>query len=192
MDIQFQNTYKQPHFNAHFLNKSIIQEMNSRTKKYNKKVVNFVEFDFKNKDDLIAMADALNIWVDDEYGKKILDVAKRIINLNAISNNNRIFLLTTQTKNFVKLDKNKILGMAHMMTFPNVFPELRYLQVHPKNKFNENKRQYKHIGKSIINSLKKIYSNITLISSYKSALFYEHLGFNISDIDLLKYTWIQK
>ena len=67
---------------------------------------------------------------------------------------------------------------------------MEFFQVNPKYKHGASKREYKHIGTGILNSLKELYKNsIELSSTYEAAKFYEKQGFKITDNDLLKFRW---
>lgn len=71
--------------------------------------------------------------------------------------------------------------------------ELKFFQVNPKLKYGISKREYKHVGAGILDSLKELYKNsIELDSSYQAAEFYEKQGFKIIDKDKLRFRGTDK
>ena len=106
-----------------------------------------------------------------------------------------IYALTEQKEDFDRLNPLKILGIAEMRedNFRPKFKQLHYLQVKPGviNVNNSGRKFYKYTGTAILNSLKKIYKNISLFSFENKNVkqFYEKNGFIEDFMGKNHYIW---
>lgn len=183
------NNINNTKFGAKFINNVKIQQFDSNTGDFRPKRASFVEFDPKNKKDLFAIRNATKDWDGDLFGRHIALQAEKIAKRYTSPYINHIYLLTSQLDNFEKLDKNGILGLAQM-EINNNKNNLHFLQVKPSSTFLHTERNYKKVGASIIESLKKLYKrNISLISTTKAVNFYMNQGFELINEDMLKFGW---
>ena len=183
------NNINNTKFGAKFINNVKIQQFDSNTGNFKPKRASFVKFDPKNKKDLFAIKNATKDWDGDLFGRYIAQQAGEIAKRYASPYINHVYLLTSQLDDFEKLDKNEILGLAQM-EIDNDNNHLNFLQVKPSSTFLHTKRDYKKVGASIIESLKKLYKrNISLISTTKAVNFYMNQGFELINEDMLKFGW---
>lgn len=166
-------------FKAQPLNNIKVQKFCKKSKSFVPINTTFVKIDAKNKYDLAAVEAAAEKWKDAKYMKKIATASHW---MNAIPI--EIYALTTQEKNFNKLDYKRILGFAEMRPDNNDerFTALYYLQVKPQamDIFTpQTEKTYKKVGSSILTSLKKVYKNISLFSEDNTIIkmFYKKNGF---------------
>lgn len=192
MKINSQNSID---FRAKFLCNTEIKKFNHKTNVYSPLKVSFLEYEPDNLKDLITITETATSWKKQQYAKKIALNAK-LISVGFLSNlKNHIYILTKQKESFDKLNSQDILGLAHMLNEENPIPdELVLFEVKPDFRYEKNKKkEYKNIGKSIIDLLKNIYCNsIKVFSSYTAANFYEKQGFEIIDTNVLEYLWKNK
>ena len=175
------------HFGAKFIKNVNIQKYNSKSHLYSNTKANFVKFEPENQSDINAIVSTAKAWKDQTFAGAIAQRAMYIVNGILNKDTNHVYVLTTQQSNLKKMKPGKILGMAHMSCEPEE-NELKFFQVNPKQKYGASKREYKHIGTGILNSLKELYKNsIELSSTYQAAEFYEKQGFKA--IAPLRYRW---
>lgn len=177
-------------FGAKPINTVIIKKFDKRAKKFVDYPATFVKLEPWNRSDIVAVDKAAENWKDSKYASKIA-VAARWINQIPVE----IYALTVQSKNFNRLKPGKILGLAEMRKDSSRPKEdwLYYLQVNPDamNVNSDGKNSYKHVGSSILKSLKKIYSDMFLYSEDNPNIekFYQNNGF-IEDYILERhYHW---
>ena len=168
-----------------------------KIKKFDKKAKDFVDFPATfiklepyNEFDLMAVDEAAQKWKDAKFIRKIA-TASHWMKEAPID----IYAITAQKKKFDKLNPDEILGFAEMRndnSFPG-FKWLYYLQVKPDaiNINNTGKKIYKHVGTSIIKSLKKVYKNISLYSENSPNImkFYKKNGFIEDSAAERHYLW---
>lgn len=177
------------HFGAKFINNVPIKKYEPSCNCYMYEPAAFVEFDPKNANDLKAIDSAVVDWRGQFFAEDILKKAI-LMNQSSLVGDSKIYMLTTQEKNFDKLDGLKILGLAEMEQKPNQPSELVHIQSKPDTTYGSSNRKYKLVGESILNSLKKIYSkSIELTSAYWATNFYEHNGFEMIDPMYFRYRW---
>lgn len=179
-------------FGAKPINKVNIKKWDKNSKTFEKFPATFVKIE-SNKLDLSAINNVAQKWKGATYIKRIATNSHWMDMRDYVEID--VYALTTQEKNFDKLKPNKIIGVAEMRSDekrPN-WRKLHYLQVKPDfiNIDNSDKKKYKNVGKAIVKSLKKIYSNISLYSDDIKSVkeFYERNGF-ISDYSTINhYSW---
>ena len=165
-------------FGAAPINRIKVQKLNKNKKKFEDYFVNFVRLEPYNKKDLEALEFLTQKWKDAKYVQQI-STAAHWMKEKSIN----VYALTNQKRNFEKLQADKILGHAEMRKDEHD-PEniiLYHLQARP-SAMNVNKTgrvNYKHVGSSILSSLKKIYDDISLFSDKDDNIenFYRRNGF---------------
>ena len=168
-----------------------------KIKKYDKNIKNFVDFpatfvklEPNNYFDIKAADVCASKWKDAKYIQKIATASHWMESVPL-----SIYAVTTQKNKFNKLKPNKILGFVEMRKDENrpIYDWLYYLQVKPQaiNVNNSESKSYKHVGKSIIASLKKIYKNISLYSEDNDNIekFYQSNGFIQDYTGVKHYVW---
>lgn len=187
------NTYPAPNFRAKFIKKVPVQKLDFATKRYKTTQASFVEFEPKNLQDLKALAKAQSAWDGEFFAADIVKAAAKMFQGELKQPKNRIFVLTTQSDDCRNLNKDSILGMVQMVGGKAALAELKFFQVRPDLSYNKVHRDYKGVGKAILDSIKEIYTKaIKLQSCYSAANFYEKQGFEIMDTGLLMYLWSPK
>lgn len=187
------NTYPAPNFRAKFIKKVPVQKLDFATKRYKTTQASFVEFEPENLQDLKALAKAQSAWDGEFFAADIVKAAAKMFQGELKQPKNRIFVLTTQSDDCRNLNKDSILGMVQMVGGKAAQAELKFFQVRPDLSYNEVHRDYKGVGKAILDSIKEIYTKaIKLQSCYSAANFYEKQGFEIMDTGLLMYLWSPK
>lgn len=187
------NTYPAPNFRAKFIKKVPVQKLDFATKRYKTTQASFVEFEPENLQDLKALAKAQSAWDGEFFAADIVKAAAKMFQGELKQPKNRIFVLTTQSDDCRNLNKDSILGMVQMVGGKAALAELKFFQVRPDLSYNKVHRDYKGVGKAILDSIKEIYTKaIKLQSCYSAANFYEKQGFEIMDTGLLMYLWSPK
>ena len=178
-------------FCAKPINDVIIQKYNKKTGLFDHLSVKFIKIEPDNKNDIRAIDKAAQKWTDAKYIRKIATASHWSGSLPI-----DIYAVTTQKDKFNMLKPNRILGFAEMRKDKN-FPKydwLYHLQVKPEaiNVNNPNpQKEYKHVGTSILNSLKKVYKNIFLYSEDSPNIekFYRDNGFIEEYIFNRRFYW---
>ena len=177
-------------FGAKPINDITIKKYDRKKKDFINIPVKFVMLESDNRSDIKVLDKIANQWAKADYMRRIA-TASHWMNELPIS----IYALTTQKDKFEKLKSSKILGFAEMRKNEN-FPDydwLHYLQVKPEaiNTQKGENKTYQYVGTSMINSLKRIYRNISLFSADSPYVenFYRKNGF-IEDYMLTRhYLW---
>lgn len=147
---------------------------------YKQVPASFVELDITSKDDLIALRNIAQDWKNnDRFAAEIYNDFK--YDFKYPTDEDRYFVLTKQDANHNKLDYSKALGVAKLYKSEDKPMLIDYLQTNPKYINTNSKKlpEMKHIGKTIVESLKKILNNreIWLYTDSEIVPFYEKLGF---------------
>ena len=176
------NNVNNINFEAKPLNKIVVKKYNKDKKRFVPTTATFVKLEHENQFDLTAISKAAKKWKNSKYIQRIATASHWMHQIPI-----KVYALTTQEKNFNKLNYKDILGFAEMRPDYNIenFNELYHLQVKPEARNIDktlSKKKYMHVGSSILTSLKKIYKNISLYSAGGSDLdkFYKRNNF-ISD-----------
>lgn len=177
-------------FGAKFINKVTIQKFDKKTKGFVDYPANFVKLESGKHSDIKVVDKAAEQWKGAKYIQRIA-TASHWMDATSID----VYALTTQKNKFENLKYSKVLGFAEMRNDERrpKFKWLYYLQVKPsaQNIDNSGKKDYKHVGSSTLQSLKKIYKNISLFSADSPNIeqFYESHGF-IQDYEgKAHYVW---
>ena len=122
----------------------------------------------------------------------MIDIANVVDDLSigaADSERYQVYALTSQNRDFDKLCSDDILGLAEVENGEKAV-ELDYLQVNPQFIFGSQCPLFREVGTGIVDSLKSLYNKvIELTSAYSATEFYEKNGFEIFDINKLRYRW---
>ena len=166
----------------------------TKIKKFDREKTGFVELPVnfvKLEPSDIRIIDVLaETWEGAEYINKIA-TASHWMKTVPID----IYAITEQKNNFDRLDPLKILGIAEIRNddMRQGFKQLHYLQVNPEaiNVDNNGRKFYKLTGTTILNSLKKLYKNISLFSNENTNVkkFYENNGFIEDFMGKNHYIW---
>ena len=150
-----------------------------------------IEINTSSLEEINILEETVNDWGDkDSYGKTIVNDAKNIGILPSKRDTGKIYALTLQQDEFDKLEGDKILGLCEVTLLDKDKVEINFLQTKPEHKYNDNKSEYKHIGKSFVRMLQGIrFKTIVVQAAYNAANFYEKMNFKIIDVDKLIYEW---
>lgn len=140
--------------------------------------LSFVQIDTKNTSDIIALKELGYMYGKNTYFSDIFDNANLDYLYGFNSKYKQYYALTTQTKDFNKLDSEQILGLVQVEPDEH-YNEIKYLQVLPTQNYSNPEREYKNIGSSIIDTVTKIYPNkkLMLYSTDAALNFYKKIGF---------------
>ena len=140
-----------------------------------------VELNADSENDLLALNKANCEWGN---CKTILCDITRIFNFlnnkTRESQAERFFALTKQKENFEKLNEKDLLGVLQTRRNKDQTLEIENFQVAPDTNYNAVVRNYKNIGKSLIECIKEVFKNekeILLEAEKSSIPFYEKQGF---------------
>ena len=144
--------------------------------------VHFVELESHNAADVQALKNVAKYWkhsiYTDSVYNSLLDKSKSDKSICE----RKFYSLTTQQSGFELLDDEKILGISEVMVRRNPSEiYLCYIEADPKYIY-EQTREYKRIGTAMLDSLKKLYSKITLNArdTYAVKKFYLKNDFLVS------------
>ena len=169
-------------FKAKFVDTTTIKKLHKY--KYKNEPANILSLE---KSDLAQLKQIATNWKT-EYIQYIYKNARE--DLRPVNLNYSIYVLTSQTDNFATLNPDKVYGICeynrcitnNKITLLEVHPEHCYAKRNFKSilsLFSINKRKIKHIGKGLIDFLKKETKNkpLEVYSSGNSIEFYTKNGF---------------
>ena len=169
-------------FKAKFVDTATIKKLHNY--KYKNEPVNILALE---KNDLAQLKQIAKDWKT-EYSQYIYNNAKE--ELRPVNLNYDIYVLTNQTENFKTLNPDRVYGICEFnrcinhnnLTLLDVKPEYCYNKRDFKSilsLFSKNKRKIKHIGRGLIDFLKKETKNkpLEVYSSGDSIEFYKKNGF---------------
>ncbi len=151
----------------------------SQVKRNNKPcALSFVQIDTKNKSDIAALKELDYMYERKSYFGDISDNASLDYRCNISFNDKKYYVLTSQKRDFEKLDSDMILGAVQVEPHENC-NEINYLQVIPEQNYFNPEREYKNLGSSIVNTIMKLFpeKKLMLYSSNSAINFYKKLGF---------------
>ncbi len=176
-------------FGAKFINNVTVQKYNPYSREYTPDTVSFVQIEPEKRRDVLAINAVTDLWSD---GAFMIDIANVVDDLSigaADSERYQVYALTSQNRDFDKLCSDDILGLAEVENGEKAV-ELDYLQVNPQFIFGSQCPLFREVGTGIVDSLKSLYNKvIELTSVYSATEFYEKNGFEIFDINKLRYRW---
>lgn len=179
-------------FTARLVSNPTIKERRTLFK-YDDVSASIVELDNTNSADLTALNITSKQW--ENKGSKYVDDMSNIANNGIKETNigmNHYYALTTQTKDFDRLEPNKILGlmMFHESNIEN--NEISILEVNPTtNKSMNIFRKYKKVGKSLVEYVKSKFpkKDIDVWADYGARGFYKKMGFIQNSSEACDLCW---
>lgn len=163
-------------FRAKLLHPVEIQKYDHKTKEYSPSEASFIEIDPNCKSDRNAMRRLTNEWCYAQYAQ---DIYNDVLEMSSEESriNSKFYAVTTQNKSLNSLDSSKILGITEL-SLDRKEPYVEFLQVAPElTKMLNIEPKIKHVGTSILNSLKKMYESLTLYTSVSAFDFYQKNDF---------------
>ena len=166
----------QVNFKGNYLNSTNVKKLNPTTRKFAPELAHFVEIDSRNKKDIKALKRVAQTWNNDSYANRIYQNAKSKPNL-------KTYILTRQDSNYEILESDNILGLCQLSKENYDVFCIEHLQTKPEYVQENKNREYKTIGRSILDSLKKVFHDKTLRVNYlfEKIPFYMDNGFDFVD-----------
>lgn len=177
-------------FNAQRISDANILRYNKENGSYEDSSVSFVELNPNDKNDRNAVNEAVTFWKYDLYGSTIAHAMKRTSDSSEKEPSDKYYVITSQKDNFENLNPDEIEALTHVFV-SNKRVVVRHLQVNPDFVYAWDKPECKHVGKSMIDCLKELYSDraITLIATKTATKFYEKQGFEHTKDPENRLTW---
>lgn len=180
-------------FKANTINYSTITKIKPNNIE-EKIICSFIELDTKNKDDYKAIKTIAHNW-DNGYSIAV-DIFENFSNDKQKSHvidtyPNRYFALIDQDKTVEKLNPKTILGIAQVSRKIDDVFYLDFIQTNPNHIKNAQNRGFKHIGKTLINSIINVLPNKELTAfpiDDETKAFYKKLNFRqIKNSNFMKF-----
>lgn len=169
-------------FKAQYVKPVIIQKLGIDSKYHDYKA-SLVELSPESHNDFLSLNEVNKNWNNSEsLAYEITRIFNGLYRKNKPSQNENFFAITTQKKDFDKLNENLILGLVQTRKPKNLL-EIENLQVNPNTNYDAKKRAFKHIGSALINFIKKELNpeEIYLNSKRESIPFYQRHRFKLLD-----------
>ncbi|MCQ2754977.1 MAG: GNAT family N-acetyltransferase [bacterium] len=174
-------------FGANALYRPNVKRIDLNTRKYKTYKAAFVEIDPKN--DLKALATASDNWND---GFTFLENIVTIITNKCYRESDKIYALTSQTKDFENLDPDDLLGVVLVNCADDKYNTINFLQTNPYFEYIRGySRFFKGIGKSIIRCIKREAKDkgLKTFSTRDAVTFYKKYGFESSPTEIYAMYW---
>lgn len=152
---------KGPNFSAVYLNTRKISKLDENTNEYYSIPASFLQIDPQNNNDIEALYNVAKYWQNSKYSTNIYHSACEIRNHNELYSKNKIFILTSQLKDFDKLDDTKILGFVQIREIKPKYFFGEHIEVDPSI-VNTMTPKYKGVGSAIDQSLKKLCNKMSI------------------------------
>ena len=166
-------------FKARFIDTAAVKKFNKSTGNYEDTLVSIVEMNKKSNADISSLFRLSKLW---EKGVNFIDTILLGLADDDI-NKRRIYILTEQKDNFRKLTPAKILGVEEISKEGAVY-FIDYLQTKPDTKYKVRNRQFRGIGKSMLQFVIDKYGEnkkICLHSVSRAIDFYKKHNFTLAD-----------
>lgn len=142
--------------------------------------ISLVEFDVEDENDIRSLYKTASLWSENGayYAFGIFnDASKEYVTFDV--EKEHYYALTTQTDKFSHINPNKVLGLAMFSEMKYDRNRLDFLEVNPKtSKMKSKNRQYKEVGKAMVQYLINNYDRrLELSADTKAIDFYKKLGF---------------
>lgn len=170
-------------FSAKLINTPNVQIFDKNGSSKSQKV-SFMEY-VPSRAEANALDDAVRLWYEDKFGGDIAYDAMLIADGREDSQKHKVYILSSQTDNFEKVEPDKILGLAHVEKLGKNTVRINHLQTNSnliQTPYGFNKDiKYKGIGRAIVKTIQQLNSNCSIIleSIYSAVNFYEKLGFEM-------------
>ena len=139
-------------FGAKFIQNKFIYKKDP-SGKYLPEKVSIVELDTKNLEDIAFLKVLSQDLGNFSYAESLFSDIVMNLQVHLKKINQKILILTSQKENFSKMDTNSEKGFISYYVYPNNEIRVNYLEGLQNNFFNNKKRDYKHIGKALFNSM---------------------------------------
>ncbi|MCR5266050.1 MAG: hypothetical protein K6E29_05590 [Cyanobacteria bacterium RUI128] len=174
-------------FTANFVKRAPVLKKDDKGG-YSPARVNIVELDKDDANDIESLYATSIEWNEQgaRYASDVFHEAVKGYEYDDIEKEH-YYAVTEQTKDFHKLDPKKILGLMLFSESRFNENEINWFQVRPDtNIVNSHDREYKHVGKSLIDLLKERYWDkpIYVKSSQAAVDFYASQGFQPRAMDV--------
>ena len=171
-------------FKAQYIKPVTVQKKVYKSEFQNKEV-SLVEFDTKSENDLITL-NSLNCYWDNcrSLLHEITKIFNKIYYNDKEKQDEHFFAITEQKKDFDFLDETLILGVLQTRRLADNTLEIENLQVSPETNFNSVVRNYKYVGRALLESVKDFFpkDKTIVLNSLRSAMpFYRKYGFKNID-----------
>ncbi len=139
----------------------------------------FVKIDPKDKKDMRALEYVIKDWGGSALAKNIYNTASNRSSLYKSNKKHKFYAVTEQKQSWQDLDSHKVLGLAYFLETSKGNGALEYIVVKPNNAYASEDREYKNVGKSMLDSIKKTSSlqAIELYSLPEAENFYKKNDF---------------
>lgn len=175
-------------FKAQFINPIKIGKLADN--KYIDESISFIKLDPFNHNDITALKDCSQYWVNGGFALNIYYALCAIKEKSKFYIDHNVYGLTSQKSDFDNLNSRNILGLVHTSPYLDSPLFIEHIQTNPEF-LGIKKPEYKGIGTAILNSLKKISDQISCFpASGKSVKdFYKKNGFKKQPNSSNFYTW---
>lgn len=166
-------------FNGNYISPATVQKR-GKNGVYNDHKVSFVKIDLSNGSDIFALQKINDTWQNATFITDICDDASFLHENKFFDNGHEFYVLTTQKKEFHKLNPDEILAGTSVSARPLLpYVNIEHLEIKPGFQYPEQNRLYKKVGTGMIEALKKVFSkkDITLHSIFSALDFYKSNGF---------------
>ena len=151
-------------FGANFINKTKILKNIENTRSYNECEAVIAKIDVTNINDIKALDKVAKYWQDSKFALNIYYAACAKKDNSKYYKDNDIFVLSSQTRDFDKLDSEKILGLLQVNKMPDKSMFIEHIEVKPSI-INTVPSVYKECGTQLLNFLKSITEQISCFPS---------------------------
>lgn len=184
-----------PNFKAKYVGKTNIKKLNPLNGNYEKAEAFLLEFDSKNKNDLLVLKNTFEKWKS-LFVRNIYQFAENIVADVFDKRKNKIYFFTKQKDNFDKLEINDILALSDVKFKTNKdgneILEIDRLQVNTAL-IDKQTPAFKYVGTGVLNVLKENFNKIIELDSVPSAVdFYKKNGFVYLQDSFLRFRWTPK
>lgn len=167
------NTY----FGAKLINKVKVGKLDGSI--YRQRAAYFVELEPNLEEDYKAIKEIAKYWEKGKYVCNIANMATSQRSFKDSNNNIKIYALTKQFNGNRGINSDSILGITQVCEVrKGETTNVEYLETNPEFVYSMN-REYKGVGKGILDSLKNLYQRIFLIAAKSKSVhdFYIKNGF---------------
>lgn len=143
-------------FKANFISNPKILKLHSADT-FKPKTVSFVELNPDHTPDMDAVRAVNRMWENrTTLAEDILDEMRDSTDFFEHAGK-RFFAITQQNGSYGKLNPSKILGLAETIEGNSNNIKIKVMQVHPEHQSGKEGATFKHIGTSILDSLKELF-----------------------------------
>lgn len=120
--------------------------------KWQDKSVSFIKFDTNKRKDRAAIEEVSKLWQGKNYSASISEEAE------ILKKNSKVYGITLQNEDFSNINSEKVLGL---LTTDEIDKSTKAVEIYrmgviPEFSHSQKNRKVKHIGKALIEGLKKV------------------------------------